>query len=465
MSFVLQKDEFLTRHSLIPVGFVIRLTVHWELPSRQRTDLSYYTHIVTQVNLKTESNTFLTHKGTMVKMEKRKNLEEIFSEGVTFHQQGQIRKALEKYQAVLDVMPDSPLVNYNKGLVLYELGSFAEAKNAYEIALFSAPGEVDILFNYALCLKKLNMYEDTIAVYLHILQHNTEDKDSMYNLGCCYKDMGEEEKAIQTFTKVLELDPEHISSLNNIAYLHHKYGSYHSAEKYFLRLLDLQPDHMAASHILASIRGDTPAQAPHEYVSQVFDNYSERYEESLMNDLKYSVPQKMAVELSAKFPECGSDNIALDLGCGTGLAGTAFTEFYRAIDGVDLSSEMIRIASLKNIYRSLAVADIGSYLQTSNKQYTLVIAADVFTYFGDLEPIFTLLHKIAANGCFFCFSTEKTNKAMYLLQKSGRYAHSVQYIEKMCRETGWGNIRNTHSDIRMENGKWIAGTLYFVKKA
>jgi trans-aconitate methyltransferase len=50
----------------------------------------------------------------------------------------------------------------------------------------------------------------------------------------------------------------------------------------------------------------------------------------------------------------------LDLGCGTGAAGVRLRQHgFRAIDGVDLSAEMLGRAASKGVYRSLVQADLG----------------------------------------------------------------------------------------------------------
>jgi predicted TPR repeat methyltransferase len=57
-----------------------------------------------------------------------------------------------------------------------------------------------------------------------------------------------------------------------------------------------------------------------------------------------------------------ADRIApvLDLGCGTGAAGVRLRQHgFGALDGVDLSMEMLRKAASKGVYRSLVQADLG----------------------------------------------------------------------------------------------------------
>ena len=52
---------------------------------------------------------------------------------------------------------------------------------------------------------------------------------------------------------------------------------------------------------------------------------------------------------------------------------------------MDLSEEMVKLARKKQLYQELLVMPIENYLSTSEKQFDLVVAADVLSYIGDLS--------------------------------------------------------------------------------
>ena len=69
----------------------------------------------------------------------------------------------------------------------------------------------------------------------------------------------------------------------------------------------------------------------------------------------------------------------LDVGCGTGLSGTALRKFgFYQIDGLDFSKEMLKIASKKKIYNSLLNLDLKN-LSKLNKRYEVIIASGVIS--------------------------------------------------------------------------------------
>ena len=83
----------------------------------------------------------------------------------------------------------------------------------------------------------------------------------------------------------------------------------------------------------------------------------------------------------------------LDLGCGTGGAGAWLKDYARSLVGVDLSDNMVELARKKMLYQELHVQPLNAYLQTCTKTFDLVVAADVFSYVGQLEETFRQVRK------------------------------------------------------------------------
>ncbi len=69
----------------------------------------------------------------------------------------------------------------------------------------------------------------------------------------------------------------------------------------------------------------------------------------------------------------------LDLGCGTGAVGVRLHEHgCTVIDGLDISSEMLAIATSKQVYRNLSVADLTQPV-ASGERYRACVSAGTFT--------------------------------------------------------------------------------------
>ena len=109
--------------------------------------------------------------------------------------------------------------------------------------------------------------------------------------------------------------------------------------------------------------------------------------------------------------------------------------------------------------------DIVVWLERCRRRYDLIIATDVFVYIGRLDPIFAALDRCAAPGALLGFSIERCDEGQdYLLRPSGRYAQSPAYVERLAAEHGWTILTHRSHGIRREEGEWIAGDLYLLRR-
>jgi predicted TPR repeat methyltransferase len=155
--------------------------------------------------------------------------------------------------------------------------------------------------------------------------------------------------------------------------------------------------------------------------------------------------------------------LGIDLGCGTGLSGEVFQTRVQRMIGVDLSEKMLACAREKNIYSELVHADGSAFLDQMAESADLFVAADIFVYVGALEALFGLIRSRSLPGALFAFSTEKASGNGYVLQKSGRFAHSPDYIAELAAANGFA-VR-TCSDVRgrMERGAWVSSQIFVLQ--
>ncbi len=90
-------------------------------------------------------------------------------------------------------------------------------------------------------------------------------------------------------------------------------------------------------------------------------------------------------------PSLGLDDAVLDVGCGTGVVGEALrARTPAAIDGIDISPEMLERAGAKRldgdaVYRDLIVADLTGPIDVASDRYTALISTGTFTH-GHVGP-------------------------------------------------------------------------------
>jgi predicted TPR repeat methyltransferase len=124
---------------------------------------------------------------------------------------------------------------------------------------------------------------------------------------------------------------------------------------------------------------------------------------------------------------------------------------------------MLKFAKDRNCYDDLHEGDLITILNESDITYDLFSATDVLIYIGDLDELFATIMAKAKPDALFIFSTETYESEGFILQRTGRYAHSRQYIQTMVRKYGNSIIAEKHVPLRKEFKEWIMGDLYIIR--
>jgi predicted TPR repeat methyltransferase len=261
----------------------------------------------------------------------------------------------------------------------------------------------------------------------------------------------------------LEYAPDSVEVLFDLGNLLAAYKDYENAIVYFKRILEVEPGNSSAQHAVAALSGETTATAPRQHVQNIFDDIADSFE-SHLSELGYDAPEKlkgMLLSLSANQPRFRR---AIDLGCGTGLSGIEFRPLVEHFTGVDLSPKMIEIAKKRAIYDALCVEDVCQFIESSDRQYDLFIATDVFIYVGDVTRLFEAVSTRSLPGAHFLFTTEvATEEDGYVLRPTGRYAHTRLYIETLARRFGFTIKLSRLENLRNEGLQPIQGELFVLQ--
>ncbi len=400
----------------------------------------------------------------MSRIQEPADLNQLYTKALELHQNGQPDEAINLYIALIEHVPEVPEIHYNLGLAFFETEQFDSAANAYTKAAELHPGDADILYNLGLAYKKGKQFVQAENAYLKALKLAPADGDIIYNLGCCYRDAGEIEQARTVFNKLVKMEPDYLPALNNLAYLHHLVGEYDQAREAYEQILTLDPEHASAGYMHSVLIGAPVDVPPQEYIRSLFDHYSETFEENLIEDLEYN----LFLDLKARFDSIKQKKRiyahGLDLGCGTGLAGEAFRTACVKLSGVDLSAKMIEQAENKQIYTALHVEDIVAFLETTETEFDLFVAADVLIYRGELDTLFKAAARRSSHDALFCLSIEKSDSSGWTVQPTGRYAHHPDYIRKTAMDNGWVELISEDNKTRREGESWVTGTIFILAR-
>ena len=390
-------------------------------------------------------------------------LENRFMQACTLQEEQHFKEALAIYNDLLAYIPDSPLLHFNMGLAYFDLEDFETAHLHYQAASRGNPEDPDLYFNKGLNLRRLGKLDEALDAFSKCIELGDRSADTLYNMALTHQECRQHDEAASLYKQVLEADPGHLSSLNNYAYLCHQTGKLNEAESLYTKLLQINPSHSAAKHMVNALKGTTTSSAPLDYVESVFDGYADHFEESLLQELHYQTPTELWKLYCSHFPQ-SQKSFCLDLGCGTGLAGLAFQSACSAIHGVDISEKILLVAKEKQLYSSLIKDDILNYLENCDTSYDLIIAADVFTYMGDLTALFKACRKRMAPRGLLIFSVEEGAGDSFSLKDTGRFGHPYAYIEKLYQSNELRLAAFEKSRLRKDRDEWIAGYLFILQK-
>ncbi|MDU9047625.1 MAG: tetratricopeptide repeat protein [Candidatus Electrothrix sp. Rat3] len=397
------------------------------------------------------------------------DIQQIYTQAVAAHERGEVAEAIEGYGKILAQFPDADVVLYNQGLALFDSERYDEAVAVFSRAAELRRDDADTWYNLGLALKKEQRHSEATDAYKQALALQPDDPDILFNLANCCRESGDREEAAVYYARLLELEPDNVSALNNFAYLCHLRHDNAQAEQLYLRLLALQPEHPGTRHMLAALTGKFTGTPENAYVRDLFDQYSDSFEQSLVGKLGYCVPELLFELAFRTFPVQGIQSRriykhCLDLGCGTGLAGKLFSTCCQRLSGVDLSEKMIARAAEKGIYDRLVADDVVHFLCEDGQQYDLLVAADLFTYLADLEPLLHAAFQRTAAGGIFIFSTEHGEKHQWQVRQTGRFAHRPEYVVEVAQRSGWQLVTSEEADLRREEDAWIRGDLFVLIK-
>jgi predicted TPR repeat methyltransferase len=233
------------------------------------------------------------------------------------------------------------------------------------------------------------------------------------------------------------------------------------------RAADPEDRHGAAVKLMR-LGAEELAEMPKGYVQALFDQYAPRFEAALLGDLDYRAPKLLfkavlSVRLAAKKPAFFKR--AIDLGCGTGLAASAFAKEVDHFIGIDLSPKMLDQARLTGLYESLEAGDMVETLREKpDTSADLVLAADAFVYVSDLVPVLSEVKRVLSPGGLIAFTLETHGGDGVTIGAGLRYAHGAEYVRKAVASAGLTLAKCEEASPRTEVNEPVRGLVVVATK-
>ena len=372
------------------------------------------------------------------------------------------------YAQALAADPTLAGTHNNHGNALRALGRLEEAATAYRAAVAHGLHEGMAHYNLGSVLRQAERREAAEAAFRQALALRPDHAEAWNNCGNLLRDLGRFGGAAVDYRRALALRPDWADAHDNLSavlYLLHEQGGEEDAATLARLWRRDHPGNPLARHIGAAIAGEeADARAPDDYVRQTFDLFAEEFDRKLA-ELDYRAPALLAGLLSDDVPAADLD--VLDAGCGTGLCAAALRPYARRLVGVDLSDGMLERARGRGLYDALHEAELVGFLAGHRQAFDLVMAADVFCYFGSLDEALAAARAALRPGGRLAFTVEELDPAdgrPHRVATHGRYAHAEAYVRAALAGAGLVLLRCGHDRLRFESGEPVMGLVVLAER-
>jgi predicted TPR repeat methyltransferase len=275
--------------------------------------------------------------------------------------------------------------------------------------------------------------------------------------------------AADLLLQATELAPGFASAWFTLGEIREQLGEREQAVAAFRKAQETDPDDRHGAGLRLMLSGAEPLSAmPQAYVRALFDQYAPRFEAALVDDLGYRGPSllfKAVLATRAAVRKPAFFKRAIDLGCGTGLAATAFAREVDHFIGIDLSPRMIERARSTGLYAQLEVAEMVEGLRGKPEASAdLILAADAMVYLADLAPLLREAKRVLVSGGLLAFTVETHGGDGVILGEGLRYAHGAAYVRATIGGAGLTLSRLQELSARNEDNAPVPGLVVVAAK-
>ncbi|MBR1606015.1 MAG: tetratricopeptide repeat protein [Alphaproteobacteria bacterium] len=384
--------------------------------------------------------------------------------GNILYQKQKLSEAFEWYQKALSIDSKNTIAWINCANICFENKDYVEAFMYAGVALGLDNRNKNALTLYGNAALELEKYDEAKTSFLRILEQDSQDYWCYNSLSQLYQKTEDYERALACGWRAVELSKGDENQHINFGYMLYEISqfNYNLVQPYAKNWLEKYPTDSVVMHMAnAVLHNQNLTRADGKYIQEIFDIFADDFE-NVLADLGYCVPQLFENELAQIFIADSPVKLKiLDAGCGTGLCGPFLKKYacLRGLYGLDLSREMLKRAAQKNVYDQLICQDFELYLKETKQKFDLIVAADVFTYFGELQNLVIGCQKnLNKNGrILFSVSANNENDSDYYLHASGRFLHHRKYIERILSNNGLEIEKIGEHVLRTEGEKQVWG--------
>ena len=376
-------------------------------------------------------------------------------------------EAVSAYRRAAALKPDDAAILFKLGSMLAAAQHAEEAESVLRRAIALDPRSAPAHVNLAGALHQFGRLSEAAEVARQAIALDTKLIAAYSTLGTVLLEAGQFAAAADVLRQGEQLSPGLVAILIALATAENALGNVFAAEKILQRILAVEPGNLEARHLLSAVNGEPVRSVPAGYSRQLFNWYAPKFDRMLSGSLKYRAPEDMVALLAETKPDPRAFTQLLDLGCGTGLVAQALATHYAIAHktGVDVAEKMIEVSREKGLYDTLIHGDAADVLGSAKGKFDLVTAIDLFIYVGDLAALMPLIAGALAPGGLLAYSIEVLAEGKYKLQRTGRFAHAVKYVEDLAAAAGLVPLASRPVTLRLENSADVMGRIGLLQRA
>lgn len=427
-------------------------------------------------------------------------IEESFTSAFNHHAAGRLDAAEEDYRLILAMEEHHAPAQHYLGVLLHQCGRHEEGLALMHEAARSTAANADWCNDLGNVLFALERFDEASLAYGQALALRPDDAQLWTNLGATRRAQQQLQPAIDACEQALLRDPQCLPALHHLAEIYTRLGDRMQSSRYqclafvlpphegksrellavsfyFLGRLDEaaevcrawlqeEPHHPIARHMHAAYAGLPSDTVPRDYIERRFDDYADHFDSNLVAHLDYRGPQVLGEILPCVLQGAPATTV-LDAGCGTGLCAPVLAPHALALEGVDLSANMLRHAARHRQYSTLRQADVVEWMAAHPARYGLIAACDVLIYCGQLASFFTAAHLALQDGGHLVFTVELAGEECdtpYHLHPSGRFRHQRRYVEQGLHAAGLEALLVREESLRVELQQPVPGLVVVARR-
>jgi predicted TPR repeat methyltransferase len=185
--------------------------------------------------------------------EQPRDFNALYGLGIARLQEGRLEESLDSVRAALHINATFADGWCVEGMLLARLNRAAEALACFDAALALKPDFAEGLSRRAAALAQFNRPEEALASIDHLLKLRPEAADGWNNRGGLLASLGRVEDALQSFEKALALEPDFVEAQSNRAAMLLQLKRFGEALQAADAALALQPEHAVSWNMRGNV--------------------------------------------------------------------------------------------------------------------------------------------------------------------------------------------------------------------